>query len=265
MKLTTKYQAKSSYVQNDLEQLFLDMCCAKGEDVRTFLKGLQYKRNELAAVGVTVSNRDYRHTVLRSIPGRLAEFASWLLTSRGSSNPIDTDTLIGDICEEANRTKNWRSKDRDQPGKAETKQQNQTDEALTASDTNASRSNRRRKCHQGDCHNCGKAGHWVRDCHAPKKEEGSTPEPAQAPLEQAPAYTPPATKKENKPIGSANTAVADDIKGNRFFMAIEEVDHAQVEHTVLDLLMGEADMLKEETRTRFAHVEELFYGSGSED
>jgi hypothetical protein len=113
MKLTNEYQAKSSYVQNDLEQSFLDMHCTKGEDVRTFLKGLQYKHNELAAAGVTVSDRDYRRTVLRGIPRRLAEFASWLLTSRSSSNPIDTDMLIGDICKEADRTKNRCGRERE--------------------------------------------------------------------------------------------------------------------------------------------------------
>ena len=91
------------------------------------------------------------------------------------------------------------------------------------------------------------------------------PEPAQALSEQAPAYMPPATKIENKLIGLANTSVADDIKGNGFFMAIEEVDCAQVKHMVPDLLMGEADMLKEETCTRFACVEELFDESRSED
>jgi hypothetical protein len=114
MKLTTKYQVKSSYVQNDLEQSFLDMHCAKGEDVRTFLKGLQYKHDEFAAVRVTVSDCNYRCTVLLGISGRLAEFASWLLTSCGSSNPIDMDMLIWDICEEADCTKNWHGKDRDQ-------------------------------------------------------------------------------------------------------------------------------------------------------
>jgi hypothetical protein len=30
-------------VQNDLEQSFLNMRCAKGKDVRTFLKGLHVK------------------------------------------------------------------------------------------------------------------------------------------------------------------------------------------------------------------------------
>jgi hypothetical protein len=113
------------------------MHCMKGEDVRTFLKGLQYKHDKLAAVGVTVSDCDYRRTVLCSIPGRLAEFASWLFTSRSSSNPIDTDMLIGDICEEADRTKNWCRRERDQQGKAETKQQDQKDKALAITDSSS--------------------------------------------------------------------------------------------------------------------------------
>jgi hypothetical protein len=48
-------------------------------------------------------------------------------------------------------------------------------------------------------------------------------------------------------------------------MAIEEVDRVQVEHVVPNLLMGETDMLKEETHARFVHVEELFDGSRPED
>jgi hypothetical protein len=128
-------------MQNDLKQSFLDMRCTKEEDVRTFLKGLQYKHDELVAAGVTVSDHDYRCTVLCGIPGRLAKFTSWLLMSCSSSNPIDTDMLIRDICEEADCMKNQCGKDRDQQGKAETKQQNQTDKALTTSDANMSGSN----------------------------------------------------------------------------------------------------------------------------
>jgi hypothetical protein len=61
-------------------------------------------------------------------------------------------------------------------------------------------------------------------------------------------------------MGSANTAVAYDIEGDGFFITIEEVNHAQVEHVVPDPLIGETDMLREET-----HMEELFNGSGPED
>jgi hypothetical protein len=48
-------------------------------------------------------------------------------------------------------------------------------------------------------------------------------------------------------------------------MAIEEVDHAHVEHTVLDLLMGESDMLNEEARHKFVCAEEFFDWSRPED
>jgi hypothetical protein len=86
------------------------------------------------------------------------------------------------------------------------------------------------------------------------------PEPAQAPSEQAPVYMLPATKTENKPVGSVNIAVPYDIEGDSFFTAIEEVNHV-----VLDPLMGETDMLREETHARFARAEELFDGSGPEN
>ncbi len=38
-----EYQAKSAYAQADLHQSFLEMCCAKGGDVREFLDNLCYK------------------------------------------------------------------------------------------------------------------------------------------------------------------------------------------------------------------------------
>ena len=50
--ITQEYWAKSAYVQADLLQVFLDMCCIKGEDVWTFLASLCYKKEELAAAGV---------------------------------------------------------------------------------------------------------------------------------------------------------------------------------------------------------------------
>jgi hypothetical protein len=100
------------------------------------LRGLQYKREELAAAGVTITDHDYRHMVLRSIPEKLAEFTSWLLTSHGSSNPTDTDTLIGDICEEADRRKNRCG--RDQQGKGKAEQQDQPGEALTTTSSSGS-------------------------------------------------------------------------------------------------------------------------------
>ena len=43
-------------------------------------------------------------------------------------------------------------------------------------------------------------------------------------------------KPENKPVGSTNIIVTDDIKGDSFWMAIEEIDHTQA-----DLFMGASE------------------------
>jgi hypothetical protein len=112
-RVTQEYQATSAYAHHDLETKFLEMRCPKGGDVRTFLTDLRFKRQELAAAGVKLDNRDYQRTVLRGIPGELATFASALLSAHAiatASQPtrLDTNTLISHICEEADRLKNRR-------------------------------------------------------------------------------------------------------------------------------------------------------------
>ena len=108
-----EFTTKSIYAQNDLEATFYDMRCEKGGDIRAFLTSLQYKQEELAAAGVSITDRDYQHTVLKGITKDLACFASGILTSAhilGLTSIIDTDTLIDYICEEADRLKNHRAR-----------------------------------------------------------------------------------------------------------------------------------------------------------
>ena len=50
---------QSVYTQNDLKQVFFDMHCAKGVDVHVFLTSLHYKREELAAMGVLITQKEY--------------------------------------------------------------------------------------------------------------------------------------------------------------------------------------------------------------
>ena len=106
--VTKEYQAKSTYAQADLHQAFLEMRCTKGGDVREFLASLCCKREELAAAGVTVTDKEYERTILKGIPSELATFASHLLSSAliiHSASPVDLDALINQICEEADRLK----------------------------------------------------------------------------------------------------------------------------------------------------------------
>lgn len=63
---------------------------------------------------------------------------------------------------------------------------------------------------KGKCHNCGKPGHWAKECCSPKKDTGVT--------EMSTATTP---KTENKPVGSANAVTKYDSEGDSFWMAME--------------------------------------------
>ena len=227
-----EYQAKSAYAQADLHQAFLEMRCAKGGDVREFLASLCCKREELAAAGVTVSDKEYERTILRGIPSELATFASHLLSSAliiQSSAPIDLDALINQICEEADRLKSRRPK-----GQGGKKDSTTTDEALSATASDDGKQRRRR----GKCHNCGKMGHWARECRSAKKnkEESAGTQTAQA--------SSTSTKPENKPVGSAN--VIYDFDGDGFWMATEEAaDRTHLASAEPDPMLGMSDEIED--------------------
>jgi hypothetical protein len=103
--VTKEYQAKSAYAQADLHQVFLEMQCTKGGNIREFLSGLCCKCKELATAGISVTEKEYECTILRGIPSKLATFMLHLLSSAliiQSSQPINIDALINQICKEAN-------------------------------------------------------------------------------------------------------------------------------------------------------------------
>src|SRR6266851_4011954 len=58
-RLIFEFTAQSVYVQNDLEEAFFSMCYAKGEDVQSFLTSLRYKREDLAAAGIRITQGEY--------------------------------------------------------------------------------------------------------------------------------------------------------------------------------------------------------------
>jgi len=92
-----RFSAKSEHAKADLYQAFIDMKCPKNSDVREFLNEMSTKRHELEAIGVTVSDIDYRRTILRSLPDHLLAYVSntlttLTLTSEITGNPLSTWT-----------------------------------------------------------------------------------------------------------------------------------------------------------------------------
>ena len=96
------------FAQTDLRASFLESKCPEKASVREFLDGLRSKREELAAVGVDIDEKDYRSTIISSLPTALASFASLQLAAAKMWSPtktIEPDILIQSISEEYERQK----------------------------------------------------------------------------------------------------------------------------------------------------------------
>jgi hypothetical protein len=210
-RLVFEFTMQSVYAQNDLEEAFFNMRCTKGIDVRTFLTALRYKRKELSATGVWITQREYQRTILKSLPDELAKFVAQLLVSAHHSGfMLDTDILISSVIEESERLKNQHTCS--QRGQGEKKKEGLTDEALTATGSEGSR---RRHC-RGHCHSCGKPGHQAHECCEPEEKDA-----AGVSNTQQSSSTPP-TESENKPTGSANMVAEHSFKGDGFWTIMEE-------------------------------------------
>jgi hypothetical protein len=106
--IVTEYAEKGAYAQTELRSQFLAMKCSDKANVREFLDNLRVKREESAAVGVDIDEKDYRSTIISSLPYSLANFASSQLAAARMWAPTKTiqpDTLISLIGEEYERQK----------------------------------------------------------------------------------------------------------------------------------------------------------------
>src|SRR6266567_545842 len=167
--IVVEYTSKGVYAQTDLRQKFMEMRCADNDNVREFLDDLRVKQEELASVGVDIDEKDYRSTILASLPFALSNFASVQLAAARMWAPtktIDPDDLISLINEDYDRQKAQRTR---RYGKA--RDNDDSDEAMSASPSSSrwkgGKGGARRP--RGECWNCGEVGHFRDKCPKPVK------------------------------------------------------------------------------------------------
>ena len=178
-----EYTEKGTMTQTDLRTRFLESKCSEKSDVRAFLDSLRVKREELAQAGVQIDEKDYRSTIIKSLPFHLSNFASSQLTAACLFSPtktIDPDLLISVISEEYDR--NQRGRETSRLARTFNGKNKDHDEALAITPSHpARRGNQNSKPSKKgpDCWNCGESGHIRRDCKKPKKRT-STDKPESA-------------------------------------------------------------------------------------
>ncbi|XP_006461650.1 hypothetical protein AGABI2DRAFT_71868, partial [Agaricus bisporus var. bisporus H97] len=67
-KIVRDYTYKSAFSQANLRQDFMSSRCPSGGDVRLFLNELRAKKAELLAIGVHISDDEYRSAIIQSLP-----------------------------------------------------------------------------------------------------------------------------------------------------------------------------------------------------
>ena len=196
--IVAEYTEKGAYAQTEMRTKFLESRYSSKITVREFLDNLRVEKEKLATVGVEIDEKDYRSTIISSLPYALANFASSQLAAArlyASTKTIAPDSLISLIVEESERQKVQRSRWQGNKSKGDDK-----DEALSVAGSSKSSKSKGKRKPKGTCWNCGEKGHYKDKCTKPAK-------------------TTTETKKEasSAKAGSANTAVQSDLESEGAF------------------------------------------------
>src|ERR1700678_1302435 len=164
-----EYTVKGAYTQTEMRAKFLTSRCPERGNAKDFLRGLRLKKEELAQVGVKISDEDYSSTIISSLPDALSNFASMQMswTLQQTQQPMDASTLMTMLLQEAERQDLRNQKRKQTAGKAKDDEKN---EALAVS---TERPRGKRDMSKINCWNCGESGHFSSKCNKPRKSKDS--------------------------------------------------------------------------------------------
>jgi len=108
--LTLLATPKTAHTQANMHQSFLDMRCLKGGDIREFLSSLKKRRHELTAAGVTVTEPEYKRTIIHGVLDPLSAYASQTmgslhLTCKLTRSPFDMTDVIDTLARKPTASK----------------------------------------------------------------------------------------------------------------------------------------------------------------
>ena len=148
------FEKRSRMVSIDLRRRIQEQRCTDKGDITEHLATLRTMRENLASMGESLSDSDFYSIIMGSLPASYDSYLSALnATSSVLGTHLSADDLMLAITEEFER--------RALKSKGKSKEENV---AFHADDSKKDKKGGSKR--KGDCHNCGKKGHWTRDCYA---------------------------------------------------------------------------------------------------
>ena len=146
------FEKRSKMVSIDLRRRLQEIRCADKGDITEHLATLRTMRENLASMGEELTDNDFYAIIMGSLPTSYDSYLSALnATSSVLGKTLSADDLMLAITEEFER--------RALKSKGKSKEENA---AFHVGDSKKDKKPKRK----GECHNCGKKGHWTRDCYA---------------------------------------------------------------------------------------------------
>src|SRR6202522_1436698 len=150
------FEKRSRMVSIDLRQRLQELRCAEKGSILDHFSTLRTMREDLSSMGEPLTDTDFYAIIMGSLPLSYNPYLSALnATSSVLERHLSPDDLMLSITEEYER--------RTLKSKGSKKDNNAAFYSNDASTSKGQKggSNPKRK---GECHNCGKKGHWLRDC-----------------------------------------------------------------------------------------------------